>query len=98
MLDAYTIILEIDGGIYVDQRVGSTPREALLTWARRPHIAVMSAFQISEVSEFYRAVEMNTDHNEESIVPLSGIQSVWFLMLHVNEIEGYLNLIKTNIG
>ena len=97
MQDTYTIILDVDGGTYVDQHVGATPRGALLTWGQRPHAAIMSAFQLSNVSEFYHAVEASTNESEQSIVPLSGVQSVWFLTLQVNKIEGYLNVIKTKL-
>jgi hypothetical protein len=97
MKDTYTIALDVNGGTYIDQRSGSTPKDALRIWAQNPHPTVLSAFNLSNSDEFHRAVEVGTACSSESIVPLSGLQSVWFFSIQVNEINGFLNLIRTKI-
>lgn len=97
MQQTFTIILDVGGGTYIDHCVGDTLRNALLEWALRPHATVMSVFQVSDEKDFYKAVMASTDEVENLIVPLVGIQSVWFFTLNLNDVEGYINVIKTKI-
>ena len=96
-MSIYTIVLDVNGGTYVDQSSGASALKAVMNWSKNPHPAVLTAFNSADNEDLRRAIDSNISDGIELLIPISGLQSVWFLHLEVNEIGGFMNVIKTEV-
>lgn len=94
-MDIYTIILDVNGGTYIDQKICSSPEEAFLAWSRKVNNLVLSAFNNIDIKDFEKKISIYLEADDEKIVPIKGLESVWFVSIEVNEIHGFINIVRT---
>ena len=94
MSDIYTFVLDVDGGTYMSQKDGDSVRDALKVWASSPDADVLKAFGTDDNVAIGQAVE-SIAASPEGVIPISGLKSVWFVNLQINNADGFLNIIRT---
>lgn len=94
--DLYTIIVEVEGGTYISQIFENYLNSALVKWADSLNKEVIVAFNALDKSAIVTEIidRLNTKGNVSAI---DGLINVWFFYIMVNNISGYINIIKTEV-
>jgi hypothetical protein len=82
IMPAFTFIADYDGGTYISQCAGTTPRTALLAWLQSYDFSVIPKFSRQAV------LKLRRDLAADNPVPVESAQSVWCvsgrgLLIHI---------------
>lgn len=90
-MDLFTLILDFDGGTYINQIKSDSPRKAAIEWAIRLEIKVIPELGFSSKKAI---IEEMKDHDNTTIA-VDGMISTWCASFSVRGKLGLINIVKT---
>ncbi len=70
-MSTFTFIADYDGGTYISQSVGESPREALRAWSRSFDFSAIPRLSARD------ALKLRRDLSADTLTPVDSVRSVW---------------------
>lgn len=87
----YTFLLSFNGGIYISQKVATSPKKALIDWSESLNIK-----EIEGLGEKKKAMIIK-EAKQENPTPIKEIRNVWCSMFLSGKNLAVINYVQTEI-
>ena len=91
----YTIIMDFEGGTYVQQVMAENPVDAIDLWARNPDPGMLAGIKHRTRSTWAKRLIADIENGLDLLVPMAGTQSVWCRSFSQGTKLAVVNVVQT---